>query len=94
MWASVFFTLGTLLAFIGRFDVLDVFLYLFFEDFSHKLSPFDVQKVIEIVDVASVGGVVADFVAVIEQSIETLVKESPNVGRGCGGDGTLINTSV
>jgi len=69
------------LAFIGRFDVLNMFLYLFFGDFTHKLASFDVQKVIEVVEVTTVGGIVADLVAVIEQGIETLVKKSPNVGR-------------
>ena len=78
---AFFFTLGTVLAFIGHFDLLNVFLYLFFEDFSHKLASFDVQEVIEIVEVTTVGGFVADFVAVVEQSIETLVKKSSNVGR-------------
>jgi hypothetical protein len=74
-----------LLAFVGGFDLLNAFLYLFFEDFSHELASFDVQEVIEVVDITTVGGVIADVGAVVEQSIETLVKESPNCGtRGWG----------
>jgi hypothetical protein len=61
-----FLTFRTLLAFVGCFDLIDVCLDLCFEDFTHEFASFDVQKVIEVVDVSTVGGVIADFVAVVE----------------------------
>jgi hypothetical protein len=55
-----------LLALFGRFDLLNAFLELFFKDFSHKLASLNVQEIIEIVEVATIGGSVADLIAIVE----------------------------
>jgi len=73
--------MGTLLTLVGGFDVLEAFLNFLLKDVSCKLASFDGQKVIEVVDSATVGGVSGDLVAVIEYGIETCVKKCPNIGR-------------
>ena len=80
-----FFTVGTLFSFVGGFVAFDSFLEFLFEDFFGEVSTFDVEKVIEVVEYVSIGGVVHDEIAFVEHGIEFFVEQSPNSGRGGSG---------
>jgi hypothetical protein len=80
----VFFTVGTLLAFFGRFDLLDSFLDYFLKGFLEELSSFDEEKVFHLFENMSVLCVVCNEFAFVEQGIEFGV-EKFTPGRTQGG---------
>ena len=95
-WAYVFFTIGTLFAFRGRFSLFDSLLKFVLQDLIDKLPPFDEEKVIKIMHGPTVGSVLGDLIAIGEQGVEFFMKQGANIRGGDSGmhKNLLVNISV
>ena len=77
-----FFTEGTLFRFGLGFVTVDAFLEFGLQHIFDERSSFDEEKVIEIVEGLSVGGVVGDLVALGEEDVEAFDEKITNGGGG------------
>jgi hypothetical protein len=85
--------MGTLLGFGSGFGVIDSFLQLFLKGFLEKFSSFGKEEAFHVVESLSIGGVIGDEGAVVEQGIEFGVKKF-TPGRENGGFGIHGDTSL
>jgi hypothetical protein len=72
---------------------MDAFLDFLLKGLLEELPSFGEKEFFGIVEKLSVGGLVADLVAFVEQGIETLVKEGSDFGGGTRGGFRLHNNT-